>query len=170
MAFEVSPVANFPSSFSVSFSNSRNLSEEKICSKMSLLSFLKLSSEGRRKYGINIKEYFLHFKNILLKNVKFAVRQLPDKAAEHLHGERGGGGEASLRDNEVRNSGFLFAIFSLEELTFCPFSEHVGPSHGYLKPQPVISIQYYSSIRMLKYWIHAGFIHTRVYPIWIWYW
>ena len=37
MAFEVSPVANFPSSFSVSFSNSRNLSEEKICSKMSLL-------------------------------------------------------------------------------------------------------------------------------------
>ena len=71
--------------------------------------------------------------------ISFSVRQLPDKATEHLHGERGGRGKASVRDNEIGNSGFLF--FSsrfLKVLTFFTFSEHVGPSHGHLKPQPSI--------------------------------
>ena len=40
--------------------------------------------------------------------ILFSVRQLPDKATEHLHGERGGGRQAGVRDNEIGNSGFLF--------------------------------------------------------------
>ena len=40
--------------------------------------------------------------------ISFPVRQLPDQATEHLHGERGGGGQAGVRDNEIGNSGFLF--------------------------------------------------------------
>ena len=30
------------------------------------------------------------------KKLNFTVRQLPDEATEHLHGERGGGGKAGL--------------------------------------------------------------------------
>ena len=71
--------------------------------------------------------------------ILFSVRQLPDKATEHLHGERGGGGKAGVRDNEIGNSGFfLFKISQVKVLTFSTFSEHVGPSHGHLKPQPSI--------------------------------
>ena len=72
--------------------------------------------------------------------VLFSVRQLPDEATEHLHGERGGGGQAGVRDNEIGNSGFLFflKISQVKVLTFFTFSEHVGPSHGHLKPQPSI--------------------------------
>ena len=43
--------------------------------------------------------------------ILFSVRQLPDKATEHLHGERGGRGKAGVRDNEIGNSGFFSSRF-----------------------------------------------------------
>ena len=72
--------------------------------------------------------------------ISFSVRQLPDKATEHLHGERGEEGKPvyETMKSAIQVFFFLFKISQIKVLTFFIFSEHVGPSHGHLKPQPSI--------------------------------
>ena len=75
--------------------------------------------------------------------ILFSVRQLPDKATEHLHGERGGGGQAGVRDNEIGNSGFLFSLQDFSSQGFDLF--HIFRTCRSFPRPPEASTQYSES-------------------------
>ena len=66
----------------------------------------------------------------------YCVLCLVDKERENV-GEEGKPVYETMK-SAIQVFFFFFKISQVKVLTFFTFSEHVGPSHGHLKPQPSI--------------------------------